>query len=435
MIGFAGLSHLGLVSGMAAAAKGFDVIAYGEDGGLCDRLNRGEFPFFEPGLEELWTANRSRINFTAEAAELSRCQVIYLSLDVATDENGGSDLSGLTDLIDRVVAAAANDTILIVLSQVPPGFTRKLAGRIEPLRNTRGLQLFYQVETLIFGRAVERAMEPERFIVGSNDPRHELPETYQNVLSAFDCPILVMRYESAELAKISINMCLVSSVSVANTMAELCEKIGADWSEIVPALKLDKRIGQYAYLSPGLGIAGGNLERDIATVVSLANEFGADDGVPDAWIANSRYRRDWVLRVLHAAVISRVATPMIAVWGLAYKQDTNSTKNSPALFLIDALKPFSVRAYDPAVTLEAGIQPNFLQSATALEACEGADALAITTPWPEFSAIDIAEMRQLMKGRVIVDPYGMLEGDVCSQSGFSYFRLGSPASVVSIKLV
>src|SRR5882762_2285741 len=110
MIGFAGLSHLGLVSGMAAAAKGCDVIAYGEDGALCDRLNRGEFPFFEPGLEELWTANRSRINFTAAAAELSRCQVIYLSLDVATDENGGSDLSGLTDLIDRVVAAAANDT-------------------------------------------------------------------------------------------------------------------------------------------------------------------------------------------------------------------------------------------------------------------------------------------------------------------------------------
>jgi UDPglucose 6-dehydrogenase len=427
MIGFAGLSHLGLISGIATAAKGFDVLAYGDDRALCDRLNRGEFPFFEPGLEELWAANRSRIKFTSDAAELSRCELIYFSLDIATDENGGSDLSALTNLIDNVVAAAANDTILIVLSQVPPGFTRKLAGRIETLRNTRGLQLFYQVETLIFGRAVERAMEPERFIVGSSDPRQGLPEIYGKVLAAFSCPLLIMRYESAELAKISINMCLVSSVSVANTMAELCEKIGADWSEIVPALKLDRRIGQYAYLTPGLGIAGGNLERDIATVVSLANEFGTDEGVLDAWVANSRYRRDWALKVLHREVIAHSQSPSIAVWGLAYKQDTNSTKNSPALSLIDALKPLSVRAYDPAVTLDAGGQANLSQSSSALSACEGADVLAIMTPWPEFAAVDIADLRKFMKGRVIVDPYGMLDGDACGRSEFSYFKLGSPA--------
>src|SRR5207253_8820951 len=147
----------------------------------------------------------------------------------------------------------------------------------------------------------------------SNDTQLQTPtKAYAELLSAFDCPVLVMRYESAELTKISINMCLVSSVSVANTMAELCVKIGADWSEIVPALKLDKRIGEYAYLSPGLGIAGGNLERDLATVVSLANEFGTDDGVVDAWISNSRYRRDWALMVLHRVVLSHLGNPVLA---------------------------------------------------------------------------------------------------------------------------
>ena len=166
-----------------------------------------------------------------------------------------------------------------------------------------------------------------------------------------------MRYESAELAKISINMCLVASVSTANTLAELCEKIGADWSEIVPALKLDKRIGQHAYLAPGLGIAGGNLERDLATVCRFADELGTDANVVRAWIANSRHRRDWALRTLHREVLARVDDPVIAVLGLAYKQDTHSTKNSPSIALLSSLTPFRVRVFDPVVPAGCGTEP------------------------------------------------------------------------------
>lgn len=145
---------------------------------------------------------------------------------------------------------------------------------------------------------------------------------------AFGCPILPMSYESAELAKISINCCLVGMISVANTLAEVCERIGADWHEIVPALRLDKRIGPYAYISPGLGIAGGNLERDLATVCRLAEEHGTDAEVVRAWIHNSRYRKDWVLRVLHSNVLNYCPQPRIAVLGLAYKENTHSIKNS-----------------------------------------------------------------------------------------------------------
>src|SRR2546423_511985 len=428
MIGYAGLSHLGIVSSIATAAKGFGVIAYGEDAALCDRLNRGEMPFFEPELEELLTSNQSRIHFTENPSELSRCDVIYFALDVPTDENGVSDLSSLDKLIERVVALASNGTTLVVLSQVPPGFTRKLAGRIERLEAGRSLQLFYQVETLIFGRAVERALYPERFIVGTSDPQLQPPpKAYAELLSAFDCPLLTMRYESAELTKISINMCLVSSVSVANTMAELCEKIGADWSAMGPALKLDKRIGEYAYLSPGLGIAGGNLERDLATVVSLANEFGTDDCVVDAWISNSRYRRDWALKVIHREIISRAANPVIVVWGLAYKQDTTSTKNSPALALVDALKPFSIRAYDPQVVLSGDVGSNFFQTSSAIEACRGADDLVIMTPWLDFSSVSVAHIRDANAGRVVVDPYGAMDASACARAGFAYFKLGSPS--------
>src|SRR6185436_17550829 len=183
---------------------------------------------------------------------------------------------------------------------------------------------------------------PERFIVGCADPAEPLPPALRTYLEAFGCPILPMRFESAELSKIAINCYLVSSISVANTLAELCEGIGAVWGEIAPALKLDRRIGQHAYLSPGLGIAGGNLERDLATVIRFADERGTDAGIVRAWLANSRHRRDWALRRLHEHVLSKVADPALAVLGLAYKQDTHSTKNSPSLALLAHLHGFRV---------------------------------------------------------------------------------------------
>lgn len=426
MIGFAGLSHLGIVSAVAAGAKGFPVVGYDLDPSRCGDLNKGRLPLLEPELEELLAANRSRLHFTSDARELSACDIIYFSLDVSTDENGQSDLSPLLKLIETVLAVAKTGATLVILSQVPPGFTRGLRSRAV----TADFEIVYQVETLIFGRAVERALHPERIIVGASDPKSELPAAYAELLSAFDCPIVSMRYESAELAKISINMCLVSSVSVANTMAELCEQLGADWSEIVPALKLDKRIGKHAYLSPGLGIAGGNLERDLATVVALANEFGADENIVDAWISNSRYRRDWVLRRLHEQVINGMADPLIAVWGLTYKQDTNSTKNSPALSLIRALAPYRTNAYDPAALVSEDLGPKFSRAESAPAACKDADVLAIMTPWAEFSLTPINEIRDLMRGRVIIDPYGMLDGEACVAAGFSYFRLGAPAQTI-----
>jgi UDPglucose 6-dehydrogenase len=233
-----------------------------------------------------------------------------------------------------------------------------------------------------------------------------------------------MRYESAELAKVSINCCLVASVSVANTLAELCERIGADWSEIAPALKLDKRIGQHAYLTPGLGIAGGNLERDLATVCSLADRHGSDVGVVRAWIANSRHRRDWALRTLQREVLAKVNDPVIAVLGLAYKQDTHSTKNSPALALLEDLKPFRVRVFDPVVPASAANHSRCHAAKSELDACEGADALAVMTPWAQFGKLVPREIAKRLSGRVLLDPYSVLKADKCRAAGLEYHTLG-----------
>src|SRR6185503_19829635 len=234
---------------------------------------------------------------------------------------------------------------LVILSQVPPGFTRA--------RQRSGLRLYYQVETLIFGRAVERAIHPERFIVGCADPSEDIPKAFLAFLAVFGCPVLPMRLESAELAKIAINCFLVSSVSTANTLAELCERIGADWNEVIPALRLDKRIGEHAYLNAGLGIAGGNLERDLDTICRLAAEAGTDAAVVKAWIENSQRRKTWAAETVKEALLNAKPEAIVAVWGLAYKENTHSIKNSPALANLAQLPKARLKLHDPAVPASA----------------------------------------------------------------------------------
>ena len=426
-IGYAGLSHLGVVSSAATASKGYQVTAYDPDPSLVDDLASGRPPIAEPQLPELLARHGENIRYTSEASELSECSLIFLSEDVPTGADDQSDLSPLQSLVDEVVPHIPQSGILVVLSQVPPGFSRALSDTLRRLGGGREQRVFYQVETLVVGDAVERALNPERFIVGCAYPEVPLPERYASLLSSYDCPVLPMRFESAELAKISINMCLVSSISTANTLAELCEAIGADWSEIVPALKSDRRIGPHAYLSPGLGISGGNLERDLAAVRTLAAESGTDAGVVDAWLSDSNHRRDWAIRKVHVEVVSPALHPVIAVWGLAYKANTAVTKNSPSLALIDALRSYMVKVYDPEAVLDDRTVPNAVQGESALDVCRGADALVVMTTWSEFSSADLDQVREAMRGSVIIDPLSTLDRRRCAELGFTHIRLGAPA--------
>jgi UDPglucose 6-dehydrogenase len=415
IIGYAGMTHLGLNSAVAAADKGYDVVCYDPDSLLVSALSRGELPITEPNLPELLQKHRQSIKFTADLTALAICKLVYVAPDVPTDDAGRSDLKQIDELIQKVDEVLRLDTVLVILSQVPPGFTRE---RMQP-----GRILHYQVETLIFGRAIERACFPERFIVGCADPSQPLPAILAQFLGSFGCPTLPMRYESAELAKISINMCLVASVGVANTMAEICEHAGADWSEIVPALKLDRRIGPHSYLSPGLGIAGGNLERDLATVIALSQRYETDAGIVEAWVANSRHRKDWAWSVMSELVFAQHPNAKIAVLGLAYKEDTHSTKNSPSLELLAKLSGRSVVVFDPVVTvLNAGIA--YKVAASALDAIVGADVVCIMTPWAEFKKLSTTDIAERMRGHWLIDPYKVIDGKAAKSNGLRYVTLG-----------
>lgn len=401
VIGFVGMTHLGLVSGVSASEKGFKLTCFDPDVERIAALRRGELPVSEPQLDELVRKNTDQLHFTANPADLKNCDVVYIAPDVATDDQGRSDLDVINGLLDTVFDTARTDAVLIVLSQVPPGFTRG--------RQREGRILYYQVETLIFGRAVERALYPERYIIGCADPTKPLPPAFQTFLDAHGCPILPMRLESAELAKISINMCLVASVSTANTLAELCEKIGADWSEIVPALKLDRRIGQFSYLNPGLGLSGGNLERDLCTYLGLSERFKTDAGTVNAWIANSNRRKRWAESVLRERLASTSNTSTIAIWGLAYKEDTSSTKTSAAILTLANVQDLQVRIYDPVVRWDQSWHPNAKIFNCPMETLEGAEALLIMTPWNKFREISLESISQRMHGSILIDPFGVIQ--------------------------
>ncbi|MDG2286655.1 MAG: nucleotide sugar dehydrogenase [Alphaproteobacteria bacterium] len=419
-VGIAGLTHLGIVTAAGLADKGFKVLAWDPDPSRPRRLREGDTIVSEPGLADLLSRGQERLNFTQNIEDLASAGLIYIATDVPTDDKGESKLDGVSDIIDNVSGVLRQEAILTVLCQVPPGFTRSLA--VPPGR------LYYQVETLIFGRAVERTLSPERFIIGCANPDQPLAPALRSVLKTHDCPILTMRYESAELAKIAINCFLVSQVTTTNTLAEICEGVGAEWSEIAPALRLDRRIGPHAYLAPGLGISGGNLERDLTTVSELSRANDTESGVVDAWRGNSQWRKDWLYRTLKRTVLNETADPLITVLGLAYKENTDSVKNSPSIELLRQLRGRRLRVHDPVVNPD--IVPWAEPCASAFEAARGADVLIVATPWPEYREISIADLTLAMKGRRIIDPFAILNSDGPTKHGFIWHRLGSGAAPI-----
>jgi UDPglucose 6-dehydrogenase len=406
--GFLGLSHLGIVSSVGWASLIGPVVAVDLDGPVVAQLAAGRLPVHEPSLDELFAKSRGRMTFTTDPAALAQCDLLIVARDVPTDDRNVSDLSAVLALVDAAVPHLQHGVTLAVMSQVPPGFTRTLMARIAARRPGLDVRLYYWVETLIFGRAVERYLKPERIILGCLDPTQALPANLDEAVRRFGCPVFPMRYESAELTKTAINLYLCAAVTYANTLSDLCEAVGADWTEMMPALRADQRIGPAAYIRPSLGIAGGNLERDMVTLRELCRSHSVDGELIETMLAGNERRVRWVDRKLGEHVFAAVERPTIGVWGLAYKRGTRSTKNSMALRVVRELRDrCDVRAWDPLVTA-SDIDVPIKVVGDRDEALGGADCLLVLTDWEEFarpSAAALATMRR----RLIIDGVGIVE--------------------------
>jgi UDPglucose 6-dehydrogenase len=262
---------------------------------------------------------------------------LFIGKDILTNKLGKSSYRKINYLIKKITHLKKRP-ILVILSQVYPGFTRKIDWPKE--------KLFYQVETLIFGQALFRAINPERIIVGSCSKDNQLKNIFFKFLKNFSKNIIHMNYESAELCKLSINAYLISQVTLTNKLNEISRTLNSSWEDIKKALLLDKRIGRDAYISPGLGISGGNLERDLVTLKTICNRKNINTDLFNVYKNYSYFYKNWISQQINKIDKNKL---VISVVGITYKANTNSIKNSASVYFIKKNLQHSYKIYDPLV--------------------------------------------------------------------------------------
>ncbi len=409
-IGFVGLSHLGLNYLAAAAQKKYSVIGIHRDRRQINEIKKLNLPFSEPKLKNLLRKNRKKIFFSDNFEYLKKCKIVFVSQDVITNTQNQARVKDIYKLVYLVKKKINKKCILVILSQLRPGFMSKI--------NFENSRLYYQVETLIFGQAVDRALFPERIIVGCSKEIMKINPYYLKFLKRFNCPIIKMSYQSAEVTKIALNIFLASSITTTNILAETCKLSNGDWEEIKPALKLDKRIGQKAYVNPGLGISGGNIERDIISLNKMITNNLNLKKLTDTILSNSQYMKSWVLRNLKKEKIFNNKKNIISILGLAYKKNTSSIKNSPTIHLLNFLKRRIVKVFDPKAKLDKRMV-NCEQKKSIKDAMSGARILIIMTPWNNFKKIKINK-----KIKLIIDPYRVINKNLLKRKNINYYCLG-----------
>lgn len=400
-IGFIGMTHLGIVSSISAAEKKYDVICYDNDIKKIDNFKKSNFDIKEPNLNKLYKKNSNKIFFTNNILHMNKASIVYISIDIKTNSKGKSNYSEINNILKKIIKNLNKNIILIILCQIPPGFTRRI--------NWPKNNLFYQVETLIFGKAFQRALNPERIIVGKNN-NNKIPTIYNSFLKKFKCPILYMNYESAELCKIAINLYLISQVTTTNSIAEISKKIGANWNDIKLALNLDSRIGKDAYLNPGLGISGGNLERDLNSIISLGKKNKSAVHLFQTFEYLSNYYKNWCYNIFSKVSKNKNLNKLhVGVLGLTYKKNTNSIKNSPSINLIKKIKNKTNKIFVHDYILSENIKNiHGVSIKNIKDLIKKSNIIFVMLDLNEYKKIDLNNI-MIKDKKIIIDPFSVVK--------------------------
>ena len=415
-VAVAGLTHLGVCLSVAAHHWGCDVVAFDAKLQRVAKIRAADFDPAEPGVIDFLSCVDSRFIVTNDLHALRDCDLVVVAVDAVLLDTGENDDSEVTELLRIVATSVYPGVPILIASQVRPGFTRAH-------RNMHP-ELYYFMESLIFGRGIERAQFPERHIIGSPQPEAPLPAGLNDFLSLAGCPVYVMSYESAELTKLSANVVLAASITAANSLAELAESVGADWRDIEPALRADGRIGDQAYISPGLGIGGANLSRDLLGVQAMAESRGVSATFSRALLEHSNYMRDWTMRILARLRQERVVK-RLGILGLAYKPGTTSTRGSPGRALVEAWElSLDVLLHDPCAELPPrplGSRASVADSVEQIFA--DCDVIVLATPWPDYLPF-VKQSLSSESGALLVDPYRQVERSWACVSPARLVQLG-----------
>lgn len=433
-IGVLGLWHLGSVITAGLAACGYEVIAVDPDRELVEGLTAGRPAVSEPGLAELLADGAARISFAAEPDALNGLDRAWVAFDTPVDEEDSADVGWVLAQAQELLTGLAQDALVLVSSQLPVGSVAELAARCAARRGQDDLRFACVPENLRLGQALESFRAPDRVVVGVRCERDRL--AVAELLAPLNFRIEWMGVESAEMTKHALNGFLATSVAFINEVAAVCESVGADAAEVSRGLKSESRIGPRAYLAPGDSFAGGTLARDIVFLRELAARHALPSDVFTGVERGNSAHKSWARRKLLSLLGSPegdtavLADAVIAMWGLTYKPGTSTLRRSSAVELCRWLTDAgaSVQAHDPAVAgLPAELSGQMKLCEDARAAIEGASALVVCTPWPEYRQFPAQTLRSAMATPVVIDAGGFLSSSLGEDPGIVYVRVGSAA--------
>ncbi|MCX7769392.1 MAG: UDP-glucose/GDP-mannose dehydrogenase family protein [Flavobacteriales bacterium] len=425
-----GTGYVGLVAGTCLAETGNRVLCIDKDSEKVRWLRQGHLSIYEPGLETLFrrATAQGRLTFGVSLKEaVDHAEILFLALPTPENEDGSADLSHVLDVVHDLAQLIKERKLVVMKSTVPVGTAAR--AREIFLRSHCPAVVASNPEFMREGFAVEDFMKPDRIVIGATDPwaRQILAALYQPFLRE-DHPILFMSEESAELTKYAANTFLAMKISFMNELARLAEGCGANIDDIRLALGADDRIGG-RFLFAGLGYGGSCLPKDVKALVHQARVFQVPLRLAEAVQEVNTTQLDFFLTKILRHFEGQLSGRHFAVWGLAFKPDTDDVREAPALKIIRFLfrHGASVRAFDPEASANALKQiPDLEISSDMYQALEGADALILCTEWSLFRSPDFDVMAQKLKYKVIFDGRNVYQPDEVRRRGFTYYSIGRP---------
>ena len=418
--------HLASVMSVCFAAAGHTVIGVDDDIEAINSLAAGRPTVFEPKLKSLLTRNikAGRLSYTTDFAKaLDRVSVVFLAIDTPITADG-VDLTPIRNATRRIAESAKQSYILVISSQVPVGTCETLAQLANETNPQAKCDLVCNPEFLRLGGAIDLCRRPDSIILGADD--FESAKQVERIYEPYKSPVLIMSLREAEMVKHAANAYVANSVSFIGEICQICDEVGADTYQISKALRLDRRIGKYAYVKPGLGFNGGTVARDVKVLLKLARSVNADAPLLDAILAvNQRQNRQIVERL--RGIFGDLDGVEVGLLGLTYKARTSTLRNSLTLQIADQMRQEGVqlKAYDPIIppgSLDAASKIKMCRS--MIEAAEGSDALVIMTDKDEFMGLELSTAANVMRNRVLVDAVNLFDRKQAVAAGFTYVSIG-----------
>ncbi len=438
-----GTGYVGLITGVCFAEMGNQVICLDIDDDKVKKLNGGNIHIYEPGLNIIYSRNRKegRLHFTSNLADaITKTDIVFLALPTPSKEDGSADISTVLAVSSSLAKLFSEGKkngdfkykIVVNKSTVPVGTSARIKEILEEFGLVSGedFDVASNPEFLREGHAVEDFMRPDRIVIGVSSPKAEkiLKEIYNPFVRSGN-PIIVMDEKSAEMTKYASNSYLAARITFINEIANLCEQIGANVDHVRYGMGTDRRIGT-KFLYPGMGFGGSCFPKDVRALSSMAEQSGYDFQMLNSILNVNRLQRTRILKKMTNYFGENLKDLRIAVWGLAFKANTNDVRESPSHYLIRELvsKGATIIAFDPealeTTKQELGTLIEYAEDQYA--ALERADALVIATEWNEFRRPDFKKMKKLMINPLIFDGRNLYEPNIISQYGFEYFSMGRP---------